>query len=287
MALRDDTLVGGRPLAGAADVERIVGQVGQRAHQVVAQGRASLRLPSVVAGQHAHRIPQPAEVERVEHLPVRGRGLVDGQVLPTGEIDDVERGVHQRPQRPNAGPRCSGTPAASRAASLANTWSRILPRRCVSSESRQLADPGLELGHDRSDLEGRSTMTQQPQRAALDHATRVEEQLELRVELDVRRQGFDLFPHRREVEDVARRDPRAHHVDDTRAGVLGHAVVERDARQVDHLVGDLRGDDLATQPMAEDLRRDTASAAASGSSERDRARGTGRRGTRCAPSRSC
>ena len=58
---------------------------------------------------------------------------------------------------------------------------------------------------------------------------------------------------RREVEDVACRDPGAHHVDDARAGVLGHAVVERDARQVDHLVGDLRGDDLAAQPVIEDL----------------------------------
>ena len=43
-------------------------------------------------------------------------------------------------------------------------------------------------------------------------------------------------------------------IDHTGTGVFGHAVVEGDARQVDHLVGDLGGDDLSAQPMGEDLR---------------------------------
>ena len=89
--------------------------------------------------------------------------------------------------------------------------------------------------------------------APLDHAPGFEEHVQLRVELDVGRQRLDLLPHRREVEDVACRDPGTHHVDHARAGVFGHPVVERDARQVDHLVGDLRGDDLAAQAMPEDL----------------------------------
>ncbi len=96
-------------------------------------------------------------------------------------------------------------------------------------------------------------MTQQPQCSPLDHSPGFEEHLQLRVELDVGRQGFDRLPQRGEVEDVACRDPGAHDVDDACTGVFAHAIVERDARQVDHLVGDLRGDDLAAQAVPEDL----------------------------------
>ena len=249
----DDALVGRGPRGGASDVQRIVGEIGERAHQIVAQCRAGLCLPPVIPRQHANRIPQPAEVERVEHLPVRGGSFADRQVLPTGEVDDVERRCASTATATDRWATDSGTPAASRAASLANSWSRTLPRRCESRVLDSSVIPGRNSATTVAISSGGRRWRKQPQRTALDHPASLEEQLQLRVELDVRRQRLDLFPHRREVEDVACRNPGAHHVDDTRAGVFGHAVVERDARQVDHLVGDLRGDDLAPQPVIEDL----------------------------------
>ena len=55
-----------------------------------------------------------------------------------------------------------------------------------------------------------------------------------------------------EVEHLAGDEPRPGHVDDRRPGVLGHPVVERDPRQVDHLVDDDRRDDLAPQRVGLD-----------------------------------
>ena len=53
---------------------------------------------------------------------------------------------------------------------------------------------------------------------------------------------------------TSRRDPCSDHVDRGRPGLFGHAVVEADAREVDHLVHDVGDDDLAPQPVIEDRR---------------------------------
>ena len=129
----DDALVGRRPLAGASDVERVVGQVGERAHQVVAQRRTGLGLPTIVARQHADRIPQPSEVERVEHLPVRGRSFVDGQVLTAGQVDDVERRCASA-----ATPRTAGRPYSGHAGGQPGRFAgeQLVARSCRAGAIR-------------------------------------------------------------------------------------------------------------------------------------------------------
>ncbi|HEY5927990.1 MAG TPA: hypothetical protein VIV11_40165, partial [Kofleriaceae bacterium] len=74
------------------------------------------------------------------------------------------------------------------------------------------------------------------------------------VELDAV-ELVDLGPPVRKVEDLPSDQPSASDVGDRGTGVFGHAMVVRDAREVDHLVDDLGRGDLAAQAMTPDVRQ--------------------------------
>ena len=95
-------------------------------------------------------------------------------------------------------------------------------------------------------------MAQQPHGAAFGHAPGIEEQRDLGVQGDAAPERVDLAPDVGEAEDLARRQERPGHVGHRRSGVLGHSVIERDPRQVDHVVDDARRHDLAAETVRPD-----------------------------------
>ncbi len=93
----------GRRGEDVARPQRVVGQVAQRRHQVVALRGPGVALPAVGPGQLADPVPQPGDVEPVEEAPVDGGGIERAAAPGLRHLDDVPAGVHDRPDRRRLG----------------------------------------------------------------------------------------------------------------------------------------------------------------------------------------
>ena len=101
----DRSLVGLQPLRRRSRRRcsiTVVGQLGERRQQVVAQRRAGLGLPAVRSRQRADAVPQPDQVEARRTSPSRRAATsAMSRAVGGGHLDEVEPGVQQRP---HAGP---------------------------------------------------------------------------------------------------------------------------------------------------------------------------------------
>ena len=140
-------------------------------------------------GQGADAVPQPGQVEAVEHRPLdrrqpRHRHPVGARPARRGRTRRAAAATPSPARRAR-----SGTPAVSRDASTEWTMSAIRPTSAGSIDAGEHREPGLELGHGRGDVERRAAVAQQPQRRPLGHPPAVEEQVELDVERDLPGRG--------------------------------------------------------------------------------------------------
>ena len=250
----DGALVGTRPLLGRAAVgEHVAGEVGQGGEQIVAHGGAGVRLPAVGSRQRADRVPQPRDAQMLEQVPVRRRRFLGRATVLRRQFQQVERRVHQRPDRRPFGEISGHTgndPFGGQCRRLLGERSADERRQAIEEELHARAESGDRL----LQRQRRPAVTEQPHHGALGHPPEIEEQPELRRYRDGATDRFDLVPEGDDAEDVAGGDPRSDHVDRGRPGLFGHAVVEADAGEVDHLVHDVGEDDLAPQPVVEDRR---------------------------------
>ena len=177
---------------------------------------------------------------------------VDGATLTPGELDDVERRCASAATRTDRWATVLGHSAQPAARPRWRTAGRAIGRADgESSVVDQLGDRRAGTRRPRAAIvERRPAVAQQPQRAALDHAPRSSRNSSSWVSSLTCGRAPRSAPTCVGKSKMSRAATQARdHVDHAGAGVLGHPVVEGDARQVDHLVGDLRGDDLPAQPV--------------------------------------
>ena len=236
--------------------QHVVGEVGERRQQVVAERAAGLGLPPVAARQRRRWRPTAtSSVEPVEQLPVaprrlsgstpgRGRRARSRRTPCAATATHADRCGEIFGHARRQAARLSGERGVARCGPCRHvepsSSARLGTGRGTRRRSRPMSSGGRRCRSSHS--EHRSAMRRQ-----------LEEQLHLQSSTAAGRSP-SISSHQAGQPSTSRATTQARARRSTdAAGLLGHAVVERDARQVDHLVDELRGDDLAPQPVAEDL----------------------------------
>ena len=167
-----------------------------------------------------------------------------------GHLDDVERREHDRQRRRRACARSAGTPASRSSSARRASGSASVGCQQPRDRRVQRHRAGREVAHGRGDVErpraGCAAASASRARPAGGPRAACRSARRRRISLS----SASISPHCGRISKISRATAYARAISrGGRAGLLVQAEGERRAAAVEHVVHDLRGDDLAPQPV--------------------------------------
>ena len=219
-----------------------------QAVQVVTQCRAGQRLPAVVARQAGNGVTQPVQLQGATQLEVVLCHFVLRQFAAFADFDDVHQRHGKLQTRQHAGQFLRHVRHAQAGFQLGH--GRVLfgihQRRETCQQFLYLAGVLFDHGIHRGE---RTLVAQHPAGYALDQGTHQHHHLHLLVGRNQVVQRFDLAPQVFRIKHAAGNPPGAGDVGRGERRLFLQAEHEGGTHAVDDLVGQLVGDDFATQLM--------------------------------------
>ena len=234
--------------------QHLGGELAVQAEQVVAQRGAGQRAPAVVA-RRARRCGRAASAAGAGSPSRKCTAATSStsSSLASADLDDVERREHRRQRRPRAWrglparrPRSQlvgrAAPAARRPTAPSSRGER---RRTAPSRPARRARRSRDVERPRAGCAAASASPRSTSRRPSSSSRRSASSAATVLS------SASISPHSGRISKTSRaHGVGARDVRRGRAGLLVQAEHERRAAAVDHVVGHLRGDDLAAQPVA-------------------------------------